>query len=100
MALIMSFAWTSGAVQDRIKTETRRFWNDRYAKMFKKGMLVQAYDRSPRFRGKRIGWIRILKEPYKQKLKKRDPEVLRRSRPAIEALKKAMEEGKGGIIEV
>ena len=34
-----------------------------------KGQLVDAYDKSPRFKGKKIATIRLTKAPYKQALK-------------------------------
>lgn len=66
--MIISFAWTTGALLSGDKTVTRRFWTDAYAKRFKKGMLVDAYDKSPRCRGKKVADIRLTKDPYKEKL--------------------------------
>ena len=43
---IISFAWTTEALIQGKKTQTRRFWKDRYAKSFKKGDLIQAYDKN------------------------------------------------------
>lgn len=63
---IISFAWTTQALIDGKKTVTRRDWNDKYAKTFKKGDWVQAYDKNPRSGGKRIGIIEITETPYKQ----------------------------------
>jgi hypothetical protein len=57
---IISFAWTSVPLLARRKTRTRRQWDDNYAATFKLGETVQAYDRSPRFKGKRIALIKIL----------------------------------------
>jgi len=56
---IISFAWTSGAFEAGRKTVTRRRWKDIYAKLFKAGDICQAYDKSPRCGGKRIGYLRI-----------------------------------------
>ena len=57
---IISFAWTSPALLAGRKSRTRRAWNDKYAARFNVGDLLQAWDRSPRFGGKRIGTIQIL----------------------------------------
>jgi hypothetical protein len=56
---IISYAWTLPALLARRKTRTRRQWIDSYASRFKVGMLCAAYDKSPRFRGKKVGVIRI-----------------------------------------
>lgn len=66
--MVLSFAWTTYALLSGKKTVTRRDWNDNYAKRFREGMLVDAYDKSPRFGGKKIAVIRLTKTPYKQKL--------------------------------
>ena len=58
---IISFAWTTPALLKKRKTRTRREWNDKYASMFKVGDLIQAYDKQPRFKGKRIAIIKITK---------------------------------------
>lgn len=65
--MIISFAWTSGAVRDRSKTETRRFWKDEYAARFRPGTVHQAYDKSARYGGREIARIRIL-EVFRQPL--------------------------------
>lgn len=57
---IISFAWTSPALVAGEKTVTRRDWNDDYAKRFRPGDLVAAYNRSPRHRGEQIATIRIV----------------------------------------
>jgi len=57
---IISFAWTTPALLAGEKTRTRRNWSDKYAKRFKVGDLIQAYDRQPRFKGKRVAIIKIL----------------------------------------
>ena len=58
--MIISFAWTTAALLDGRKTVTRREWSDAHAAKFKPGDLVDAYDRSPRFKGKKVGVIRII----------------------------------------
>ena len=57
---IISFAWTTKPFLDGTKTVTRRLWKNPP----KVGELLQAWDKSPRFHGKRIGTIRILKMDY------------------------------------
>lgn len=61
---IISFSWTSPAILALAKTVTRRDWKLRHAESFKKDEIVQAWDKSPRFKGKKIGIIRLLREPY------------------------------------
>jgi len=65
---IISFAWTTEALLQGKKTQTRRFWKDSYAKQFKKGEMVQAYDKNPRAGGKIVAFIRLTKDPYQQHL--------------------------------
>jgi len=72
--MIISFAWTTEAFLQGLKTETRRFWDDEYMRRFVKvcaendGCFL-AYDKSPRFGGKRIGICRLKSKPFKQQLK-------------------------------
>lgn len=61
---IISFSWTSPALLARAKSVTRRDWKLRHAESFRKDELVQAWDKSPRFEGKKIGIIRLLRAPY------------------------------------
>lgn len=73
---IISFAWTTDALLAGAKTCTRREWTNHYAQSYvdefvqslKAGtpMLVQAWDKSPRAGGKRIGTIRLTQEPYQE----------------------------------
>ncbi len=63
---IISFSWTSPALLARAKEVTRRNWKPRHAESFKEGELVQAWDKSPRFKGKKIGIIRLTCAPYLQ----------------------------------
>lgn len=65
---IISFVWTVEALLAGKKTVTRRFWTDNYAEQFKAGDLVQAYDRSPRFKGKQVAIIRLIQTPYEESL--------------------------------
>ncbi len=57
--MIISFAWTTPALLAGEKTRTRRDWSDEYAKKFKVGDLIQAYDKQPRFKGKKVAIIKI-----------------------------------------
>jgi len=57
--MIISFAWTAPQLLSGIKTVTRRVWDFSYAKKFNVGDLVDAYDRNPRFKGKKIATIKI-----------------------------------------
>jgi len=65
---IISFGYTTPALLARRKTVTRREWDDRYAKSFKGGEIVQAYDKSPRAGGKKVGEVKLIVAPYKEPL--------------------------------
>lgn len=65
---IVSMAFTAPAVIARRKTVTRRQWNDRYAKTFRAGEIVSAYDKSPRFGGKKIAEIELTHAPIQMRL--------------------------------
>ncbi|MDI7157166.1 hypothetical protein QMM53_11520 [Leptospira santarosai] len=56
---IISFGFTAAPLLARRKTITRREWKDEYALKFRQGEIVQAYDKSPRFGGKKIGELKI-----------------------------------------
>ncbi len=58
--MIISFAWTTAALLEGRKTVTRREWTDKHAAKFKPGDLVDAWDKSPRFKGKKVAVIRIV----------------------------------------
>ncbi len=64
----ISFSWTAPAFLAGVKTVTRREWNDRYAKTFKKGEIVAAYDKQRRFGGRKIGLIKLIQVPYKENI--------------------------------
>lgn len=53
--MVVSFAWTTASFIAGHKTCTRRQWTPEYAKRFKPRDVCQAYDKQPRFGGKRIG---------------------------------------------
>ena len=61
---IISFAWTTPALLARRKTCTRRQWLHSTAERFQSSELVQAYDKQPRFKGKKVGIIRLTEMPY------------------------------------
>lgn len=57
---IISFAHTTPALLAGHKTVTRRYWNPRHAASFTPGEIVQAWDKSPRFGGKKVAEIKLL----------------------------------------
>lgn len=57
--MIISFAWTTPSLLAGEKTVTRRDWDQDYARRFRKGMIVTAYDRQPRNGGKPIARLRL-----------------------------------------
>lgn len=61
--MIISFAWTTPALLAGSKSVTRREWDYAYAQSFKRGMLVDAWDKSPRYGGKKVGTIRLTADP-------------------------------------
>jgi hypothetical protein len=62
---IISFGWTTEPFLAGEKTVTRRDWKESYAKCFKQNELLSAYDKDPRYGGKRIGVIKLV-EPVKR----------------------------------
>ncbi len=64
---IISFAETTLALLAGHKTVTRREWTERHARSFTAGELVQAWDKSPRIGGKRVGTIRLTQTPYRER---------------------------------
>lgn len=64
--MIISFAWTTTALLFGRKTRTRREWDDDYAARFRLGDTHDAYDRSPRIGGHKIGEVMISGRPFKQ----------------------------------
>lgn len=61
---IISFGWTWPAFVAGVKTVTRRNWDAEYATKFMQGDILQAYDKSPRFGGKKIGLLKLTRHPY------------------------------------
>ncbi|EMO84353.1 hypothetical protein [Leptospira santarosai] len=56
---IISFGYTTAPLLAGRKTITRREWKDEYALKFRPGEIIQAYDKSPRYGGKKIGELKI-----------------------------------------
>lgn len=65
--MILSFAQTTPALLAGEKTVTRRDWTESHARRFRRGDLVQAWDKSPRAHGKRVATIRLTGEPYQER---------------------------------
>lgn len=69
--LLISFAWTTAALQALAKSCTRRDWTDDYAAKFirayERGDLVAAWNQLPRVHGHRIGTIKLTERPYRQR---------------------------------
>lgn len=63
--MIISYAYTTEALLAGRKTCTRRDWKDDYARRFREGQVHQAWDRSPRVRGKQVGNVLLTITPYK-----------------------------------
>lgn len=71
--MILSFAWTVEPLLARHKTCTRRDWSPGYVRQWQRawdeGKLVHdAYDKSPRAGGHKIGEIRLTCRPYLERL--------------------------------
>jgi hypothetical protein len=62
--MIISFAWTTPALLAWQKTVTRREWVPSHAAKFHAGDTVDAYDKSPRAKGQKVGEILIAQDPY------------------------------------
>lgn len=73
MPMIVSFAWTTPALLAGAKTMTRRDWSISHAAKFRTGMLVDAWNYTPRVNSARRGiaiahkvaTIRIARAPYR-----------------------------------
>lgn len=66
--MIISFAWTTPALLAGAKNVTRRDWDGSYARQFRAGALVDAWDRSPRTRrGRKVATIRLTRDPWPQR---------------------------------
>lgn len=67
--MIISFGWTTPALLAGAKTVTRRDWAPIHARRFKAGMLVDAWNTSPRnVKGKprKIATIRLTEDAHPQ----------------------------------
>ncbi len=64
---IISFAWTTPAIQAKVKTCTRRDWTDDYARRFKSGQHLMGYDKNPRIGGKPFQEVVLTLAPYKER---------------------------------
>lgn len=68
--MIISFGWTTPALVAGHKTVTRRDWNPKHAAKFKAGMLVDAWNTSPRnvhMNPHKVAVIRLTRDPYLQR---------------------------------
>lgn len=65
--MIVSFALTMPALVAGEKSVTRREWTDGHARRFRRGDLVQAWDKSPRAHGKKGATIRLMVAPYQER---------------------------------
>jgi len=63
VARIISFAWTTAALLAGAKSVTRREWDHEYARRFRAGDVVLAYDRSPRAHGRHVATIQLTQAP-------------------------------------
>ncbi|MFN3652581.1 MAG: hypothetical protein ACK47B_23640 [Armatimonadota bacterium] len=66
MPRIISFAHTTAALVNGFKTVTRRPWKDHYARTFRAGEELLAYDRTPRIGGVPVARIRLTADPVKE----------------------------------
>lgn len=72
--MIISFAHTTEAFLAGIKTVTRRDWSDKHfqqwLKAYEAGRLIHdAYDKSPRCHGKKVGQFELTCMPYREALR-------------------------------
>jgi hypothetical protein len=71
--MIISLAWTTPPFLSGTKTVTRRDWSDRtfaqWCKAWDDHRLVHdAYDKSPRSKGKKVGTFMMIARPYRERL--------------------------------
>ena len=64
----ISFSWTTQALLAGQKTVTRRAWKDSWAKHFRAGDFVAAYDKAPFAGGKQIATIRLSSSAYQERV--------------------------------
>lgn len=65
---IISFAHTTPALLAGRKTVTRREWKHSWAMKFSAGDYIQAYDKDPRYGGRKVAIIQLTVKPYLQDL--------------------------------
>lgn len=70
---ILSFSLTKECFLSGNKTVTRRDWADSYHEMWERmwetdRLIHDAYDNTPRVGGTKIGEIKLIQKPYKEKL--------------------------------
>jgi hypothetical protein len=66
---ILSFSLTQEEFLSGNKTVTRRDWAESYHAMWERNRLIHdAYDNIPRAGGKKIGEIKLIAKPYKERL--------------------------------
>ncbi len=88
---IISFAKTVDAYLSGRKTVTRRVWKPvtflRWARFWDRGRLIHdAWDKSPRARGRKIGEFRLTERPYYERLEDMPVEDLVREGGMCETL--------------
>jgi hypothetical protein len=71
--MIISFAWTTPQFLDGTKTVTRRDWSDRTLFQWQKAwddrrLVHDAYDKSPRSKGQKVGTFMMTARPYRERL--------------------------------
>ncbi len=71
--VIVSFAWTTGALLSGGKTCTRRSWSDghheRWVNAYRQGRLLHdAWDKLPFAGGRKVGKIRLTARPCRERL--------------------------------
>jgi hypothetical protein len=70
---IVSFAWTTPQFLDGTKTVTRRDWSYRTFIQWRNAwddhrLVHDAYDKSPRSKGKKVGTFMMTARPYRERL--------------------------------
>mgnify|MGYP001559832082 CR=1 FL=1 len=66
MSRQLSFGWTVPALLAGRKTRTTRAWSAPYAMLFRVGETIDAWDRSPKYDGRRVARLRVTRDSYPQ----------------------------------
>ncbi|MBW4554114.1 MAG: hypothetical protein KME35_23875 [Aphanocapsa sp. GSE-SYN-MK-11-07L] len=71
--MIITFAWTTEVFLAGTKTVTRRDWSDRtFAQWYRawdtNRLVHDAYDKSPRCGGRKVGTFKLTARPYRERL--------------------------------